>query len=78
MARVTVICPTFKRHRYIPVIIEQFKNQDYDSSLMDMIILDDSPDPFVFPTEEKVELRSSVKKWFQSLCLQKLEIYLKI
>ena len=53
MARVTVICPTFKRHRYLPILVEQFKNQDYNKSLMDLIILDDSPDPFPFLKEEK-------------------------
>ena len=53
MARVTVICPTFKRHRYLPILIEQFKNQNYDKSLMDLIILDDSPDPYPFLKEDK-------------------------
>lgn len=53
MSRVTVVCPTFQRHRYIDLLVDQFKNQDYDASLMTMIILDDSPDAYPFVIDDK-------------------------
>lgn len=48
MSFVSVICPSYKRHRYIPFLIEQFKKQSYDGSKMELIILDDTPSPYPF------------------------------
>lgn len=50
---VSVICPTYKRHRFIPFLIEQFNRQVYDKELMELIILDDTPTPFPFQILDK-------------------------
>jgi GR25 family glycosyltransferase involved in LPS biosynthesis len=45
---VSVVCPTYKRHRYIPFLIKQFNMQTYDATKMELIIFDDSPNPYGF------------------------------
>ena len=45
---VSVVCPTYKRHRYIPFLIKQFNMQTYDATKMELIIFDDSPIPYDF------------------------------
>lgn len=52
MSFVSVICPSYKRHRYIPFLIEQFKKQSYDGSKMELIILDDTPAPYPFKLDD--------------------------
>lgn len=47
MVDVSIICPTYHRHMYIPLLLEQFKKQDYDGK-MELIIFDDSEDPYPF------------------------------
>lgn len=49
---VTVVCPTYKRHRYIPWVIEQFNKQTYEKNLMELIIFDDSPSKYPFSIKE--------------------------
>lgn len=49
---VTVLCPTYKRHRYIPWVIEQFNKQTYEQSMMELIIFDDSPSKYPFLIHE--------------------------
>lgn len=45
---VSIICPTYKRHRYIPFLIKQFNMQTYDATKMELIIFDDSPIAYGF------------------------------
>lgn len=47
MVDVSVICPTYHRHMFLPILIEQFKTQDYTSK-MELIIFDDSEEPYPF------------------------------
>ena len=47
MESVCVITPTYKRHRFIPILIKQFQKQNYEGE-MSMIILDDSPTRYPF------------------------------
>lgn len=41
---VTVVTPTYNRRRFIPFLIEMYKNQDYKKERMEWIILDDGQD----------------------------------
>jgi len=41
--RVSVITPTYDRKEFIPQLIEDFKQQTYDHSKIEWIILDDAP-----------------------------------
>lgn len=43
---VSVICPTYNRHRFLPILIYQFQYQQYPKDKMELIILDDSPEPY--------------------------------
>jgi glycosyltransferase involved in cell wall biosynthesis len=43
---VSVICPTYNRHRFFPMMIYQFQYQQYPKDHMELIILDDSPEPY--------------------------------
>lgn len=52
MVKVSVICPTYHRHMFIPVLIEQFNNQDYEDE-MELIIFDDSEEPYPFDDIKK-------------------------
>lgn len=47
MVDVSVICPTYHRHMFLPILIEQFKSQDYTGK-MELIIFDDSEEPYPF------------------------------
>ena len=47
MVDVSVICPTYHRHMFIPILIEQFNNQNYQGK-MELIIFDDSEEPYPF------------------------------
>ena len=42
---VSVITPTYNRRRFIPHLIQMYKNQDYPADRMEWIILDDGSDP---------------------------------
>ena len=53
MEFVSVVCPSFNRHRYIPFLIEQFNNQKYDPTKMELIIFDDTLSPYPFVIEDK-------------------------
>lgn len=48
MVFVSVICPTYKRHRYIPFLVQQYVKQQYDPTQTELIILDDSPEAYPF------------------------------
>lgn len=48
MVFVSVITPTYNRHRCIPFLIEQFQKQKYDPDLLELIILDDTSNPYPF------------------------------
>ena len=41
---VSVITPTYNRRRFIPTLIQMYKNQDYRKDRMEWIILDDGQD----------------------------------
>ena len=41
---VSVICPTYNRRRFLPNLIQQFLYQTYPQNLMELIIVDDSPE----------------------------------
>lgn len=41
---VSVITPTYNRRRFIPTLIQMFKNQDYRKDRMEWIVLDDGQD----------------------------------
>lgn len=43
---VSVICPTYNRHKFLPILIYQFQYQQYPKDRMELIILDDSIEPF--------------------------------
>ena len=45
---VSVICPSYKRHRFIPFLIEQFNNQNYPKDKLELIIFDDTPSSYPF------------------------------
>ena len=49
---VSVICPSFKRHRFIPFLIEQFNNQNYPKEKLELIIFDDTPSPYPFEIKD--------------------------
>jgi cellulose synthase/poly-beta-1,6-N-acetylglucosamine synthase-like glycosyltransferase len=40
-----VLTPIYGRHKFIPILIRQFQSQDYKGK-MEIIILDDSPEPY--------------------------------
>jgi len=40
---VSVVTPTYNRHKFLPTLIYQFQYQKYDKELMELIIIDDSP-----------------------------------
>jgi len=42
---VSVITPTYNRARFIPRLIEVYKQQDYDHDLMEWLVFDDSTEP---------------------------------
>lgn len=43
---VSVICPTYNRHRFLPMVIHQFQQQTYHKDRMELVILDDTAEPF--------------------------------
>ena len=49
---VSVICPSYKRHRFIPFLIEQFNNQTYPKDKLELIIFDDTPIAYPFDIED--------------------------
>lgn len=49
---VSVICPSFKRHRFIPFLIEQFNSQKYPKEQLELIIFDDTPSPYPFEIQD--------------------------
>lgn len=53
MTTVSIVSPTYKRHRFIPFLIEQFQKQDYEKNNMELVILDDSPNRYPFKIEDK-------------------------
>ena len=42
---VSVVTPTYNRRRFIPYLIQMFKNQHYPADRMEWIVLDDGSDP---------------------------------
>lgn len=50
---VSVICPSYKRHRFIPFLIEQFQNQNYPRDKLELIIFDDTPSPYPFEINDE-------------------------
>ena len=52
MVFVSVICPTYKRHRYIPFLIEQYQKQTYPKDKMELIIFDDTPIAYPFEIKD--------------------------
>ena len=50
---VSVLCPTNNRQYLIPLIIHQFKKQNYPNHLCELIILDDSNYPCYFEKTDK-------------------------
>ena len=48
MIDVSVVSPTYGRHRYIPFLLRQFAKQTFDPDRRELIILDDTPDPYPF------------------------------
>ena len=41
---VSILTPTFNRRKYIPMLIECYKNQTYPTELMEWIVVDDGED----------------------------------
>ena len=50
---VSVITPTFQRHKFLPNLIRQFLVQTYPQERMELVILDDTPEPFDMTPFEK-------------------------
>lgn len=48
MIDVSVVCPTFRRHRYIPFLMRQFAKQTFDAERRELVIFDDTPAPYPF------------------------------
>ena len=48
MIDVSVVSPTYGRHRYIPFLLRQFAKQTFDPDRRELIVLDDSPEPYPF------------------------------
>ena len=53
---VSVICPTYKRRRFLPNMIKQFNYQTYPQSNMELVIIDDSPESNadIIPPQENI------------------------
>jgi hypothetical protein len=43
---VSVITPTYERHAFLPVLVRQFQLQTYPRSKLELVILDDSSEPW--------------------------------
>lgn len=41
---VSIITPTYNRRKFIPILIQLYKAQTYPAKLMELVILDDSPE----------------------------------
>ncbi len=52
--RISCILPTFNRRRFVPLAIEYFRRQDYESK--ELIVVDDGDDPVgdLVPTDERI------------------------
>ena len=57
MISISVVCPTYNRHRYIPFLIQQYEKQLYDSSSSELIIFDDSMAAFPFDNINSPNIR---------------------
>lgn len=53
MVFVSVVCPTYNRHRFIDNVIHQFSKQIYDPKKMELIILDDTQTTYPFLIEDE-------------------------
>ena len=43
MDRISILVPTYKRHKFLPLLLRNVMIQDYDKKLLTLIIEDDSP-----------------------------------
>jgi len=50
---ISVICPSYKRHRFIPFLIEQFQKQIHTTDEFELIIFDDTPSPYPFEIKDE-------------------------
>ena len=57
MPKVSVICPTYNRRDFLPFLIRQFDYQTYPQELMELIIVDDSPED----NSDIVEKRDNIR-----------------
>jgi len=55
---VSILTPTYNRQKFLPLIIYNFKNMDYDKSKLEWCILDDGKEPLF----ENIEKLNEVKK----------------
>lgn len=56
--QISILCPTWNRNKWLPLIIHNIQNLDYDKKLLELVILDDGDDK-MFKNND--ELKSFIK-----------------
>tara|TARA_R110002096_G_scaffold315910_1_gene510182 strand:- start:192 stop:911 length:720 start_codon:yes stop_codon:yes gene_type:complete len=51
MTNVSILLPVYMRQNFVPFIIRNVKNQDYPQRLLELVIDDDGPEPFIKPSD---------------------------
>jgi len=59
---VSCICPTYNRHKFIPLLCKLFNDQDYPKELCELIILDDSD--AVFTDIDKYNINGNIRYYY--------------
>lgn len=48
MDNISILIPTYNRHKFLELCIDNLKNQSYNKNLLEVVILDDGDEPFIY------------------------------
>lgn len=59
--KISILIPTYNRHKFIKLVEYNLQNIDYDKNLLDVIILDDGNEKFFKDNNELEEFKENIK-----------------
>lgn len=58
--QISILCPTWNRNKWLPLMIHNIKNLDYDKKLLELVILDDGTDKMFKNLDELQSFRKEI------------------